>query len=331
MKRKQHRNGISNWALGLLLAGVSLFGLACEENPDDPEDPKDPTFQEVLQAWFSTYNDGQGTEYLSNTGTVYIEGDIDRLADAEPHTYITNRAYGPFSRNVMDLYIPTTPTERMPVVVFIHGGGFTSKDKSDVFQKADIAQYLADGFVVVSANYRWASNSVDDALNTPKPNRECATPAAGCRKDYIFRDGARVIQYLRYASDELNLDPDRIGAWGTSAGGQIVTWVATMPDLADPEHADPVLRESSRLQVVGHSNSQVTGNNLIWPEELAFSDSFWEDMGWYDVTVDIKLHSTHSDLQDTEEGKTLTRIVDYLGAITADDPPMITAEVSPLQ
>ena len=325
MRIKLNRKGFRSWTAGVILAAVGLAGVACDENPADPEDPTPPTFQDTLHDWFSTYNEGQTTDYLTQTGEVYPDGDEVNYPDAADHTYITNRSYGPFPRNVMDLYLPDVENDKMPVVVFIHGGGFTGNDKSDVPQKADIAAYLEEGFAVVSANYRWASNTDEGALNAPIPNGECSTSSAGCRKDYIFRDGARVIQYLRYASDELNLDPDRIGVWGTSAGGQIATWIGTVPDLADPDREDPVLQQSTRIQAVGHSGSQVSGYNMIWPEVLDFSPELWDALGWYDVEVDQRLQSTNEALRTTKEGQTLTRIVDYLGAITEDDPPIITA------
>ena len=44
-----------------------------------------------------------------------------------------------------------------------------------------------------------------------------------------------------------------------------------VPDLAMAEHADPVLRESTRLQVVGHRNSHMpTGASFLWSDLVTF-------------------------------------------------------------
>jgi acetyl esterase/lipase len=59
-------------------------------------------------------------------------------------------------------------------------------------------------------------------------------------------DCARAIQYARYHAKEFNIDPKRVAATGSSAGGMTSLWLAFHGDLADPKNADPVLRESTR-------------------------------------------------------------------------------------
>lgn len=59
-------------------------------------------------------------------------------------------------------------------------------------------------------------------------------------------DAQRAIQTLRSRAKELNLDPDRIGVIGFSAGGHLASTVSTQFSEADPNAADPILRVSSR-------------------------------------------------------------------------------------
>ena len=59
-------------------------------------------------------------------------------------------------------------------------------------------------------------------------------------------DAQRAIQTLRSRAQELNLDPNRIGVIGFSAGGHLASTVATQFAQADPNATDPVLRVSSR-------------------------------------------------------------------------------------
>jgi len=287
--------------------------------------PVDPD-RAFYMAWFSTYNAGQDTEYLERTGMVFEDGDVQRYPDAVPHTFIENASYGPFSRNTMDLYLPHVMAANTPIVMYFHGGGFSSGDKDRVHDnKGDIAAYLAEGVAVASANYRYGSSSSNPDLTPDIPNGTCDGSDGGCRKDYIFRDGARAIQYLKYRAEDLNIDPERIGVWGSSAGGQIALWVATVPDLGDVEHRDPVLRESTRVSVVGHLTSQVSAKTRDWPSLLSFTTSFWSTLGWFDATYDKGLHSTYDALDTSESGQMLLQIVDYYTQIDADGPPTITA------
>ena len=171
---KRHRT------IGLWLAMTSSIVTSTGCGLEDPE-------QDRYLEWFASYNDGQGTEYLNQRGTIYPKGDTERYPDAVPHTFIENVAYGPFSRNVMDVYIPTEATDRTPLVIYFHGGGFSSGEKEKLhLGKADVEKYLADGIAVATANYRYGSNSDANAIDAPIPNGICDGSDKGCRKDYIF-------------------------------------------------------------------------------------------------------------------------------------------------
>ena len=66
------------------------------------------------------------------------------------------------------------------------------------------------------------------------------------------------MQFLRSKAGEWNLDKQRIGAAGGSAGGCSSLWLAYHDDLADPESKDPVARESTRLWCAGVMVPQTT-------------------------------------------------------------------------
>ena len=138
---------------------------------------------------------------------------------------IFDAAYGSHERHRLDLW--RAKSERpTPLVVFIHGGGWHGGDKSAV--PAELLTFmLTHGVSVASINYRYTSIA-------PLPGP--------------LHDGARAIQFLRTKAAEWKLDPRRFGAIGVSAGGCTTLWLAYRDDLADPKSADPVARESSRLQ-----------------------------------------------------------------------------------
>lgn len=99
----------------------------------------------------------------------------------------------------MDIYYPVTKEEKWPVIIHIHGGGFTTGNKG-VFQMADAATLGESGFMTVAVEYRLAP--------------EYKFPA-------MIEDVKCAIRYLRAHASEYNIDSDRFGAIGGSAGGHL--------------------------------------------------------------------------------------------------------------
>ena len=156
-------------------------------------------------------------------------------ADAKPAPDVANAAYGPHKHNTLDLWNAKSAAPT-PLVVFIHGGGFSSGSKEEL-NLAMLTSLLAKGISVMSINYR-------------------LTPETFFPGHYL--DCARAIQFARLHAKEWNLDPQRIGATGVSAGAGTSLWLAFHDDLADPQNADPVLRQSTRLTCVAVQNAQST-------------------------------------------------------------------------
>ena len=112
----------------------------------------------------------------------------------------------------LDLYRPAYAEGALPVVVMIHGGGWTTGDKRDFSALND---YLAArGYVVAAISYRLAP---------------------GARFPAAQEDVAEAIRYLGGLAETHNLDPTRIALVGRSAGGQIAL-------LAAYAAGDPAIR-----------------------------------------------------------------------------------------
>ena len=151
-----------------------------------------------------------------------------RQRGSEPPPTYCNVSYGPNVRQVLDVYLPKSlrPT---PVAVYIHGGAWVTGDKSGVVQYREL---LDAGISVISIGYRYC----------PPENPDADTPAVALP----LRDAARAIQFIRSKSAEWGLAKDRLGIWGASAGACTALWLATHPDMAEPNSSDPVARESTR-------------------------------------------------------------------------------------
>jgi len=66
-----------------------------------------------------------------------------------------------------------------------------------------------------------------------------------------YADIRRAIRFIRHHAKSYNVDPNRIGISGASAGGVISLMMGAAAEEGDPKARDPVDRESTRLQAVG--------------------------------------------------------------------------------
>jgi acetyl esterase/lipase len=66
----------------------------------------------------------------------------------------------------------------------------------------------------------------------------------------IVSDVRRAVRFIRQNAGEYGVDPNRIGVYGGSAGGQLALLLGTTADSGDPSASDAVLRESSRIAAV---------------------------------------------------------------------------------
>jgi acetyl esterase len=151
------------------------------------------------------------------------------VAEAGIKADVADVKYGPHERNVLDLYFPAKKSDKpMPVLVVIHGGGFSTGDKGSL-KVSVLNEARGAGIVVAAINYRYST-----IAPAPAP----------------FLDGARAVQFLRMKAKEWNLDPQRFALSGNSAGAGISLWMAFHDDLADPANGDSMLRESTRVTCV---------------------------------------------------------------------------------
>ena len=85
-----------------------------------------------------------------------------------------------------------------PAIAWLHGGGWRMQDRTaapDLFQ-----HFASHGFTMISIDYRLAPGT--------------------CHPGQLF-DVRRAIRWLREHADDLGIDPDQIGLWGSSAGGHL--------------------------------------------------------------------------------------------------------------
>ncbi|MBL8958731.1 MAG: alpha/beta hydrolase [Gemmatimonadetes bacterium] len=138
---------------------------------------------------------------------------------------VTNVPYATRSASQkLDIHLPTTGAKPYPVVLWIHGGGWSSGDKQLSPTNA-VLTLLTKGIAVVSINYRLSG--------------EAKWPAQ-------MHDVKAALRWVRANAAAYNLDANRVGAWGLSAGGHLAAMLGTtdgIASLTDLSLGNPTMSE----------------------------------------------------------------------------------------
>jgi acetyl esterase/lipase len=126
---------------------------------------------------------------------------------------------------LLDLYVPEKADAPLPLIVWVHGGAWRAGDKANCPAKGQLKR----GYAVASINYRLSQEAIFPAQ---------------------IHDCKAAIRWLRAHAKENNLDPKRIGVWGSSAGGHLVALMGTSGDVKELEGDEGNLDQSSRVQAV---------------------------------------------------------------------------------
>ncbi len=125
----------------------------------------------------------------------------------------------------LDLYRPEEVSGSLPVIVWVHGGGWRRGRK----EKCPAVALVQDGFAVASINYRLTSTA-------PFPAQ--------------IEDCKAAVRWLRANASTYHLDPDRVGVWGHSAGGHLAALLGTSGGVPELEGSGDNMQYSSRVQAV---------------------------------------------------------------------------------
>ena len=132
----------------------------------------------------------------------------------------------------MDLHYPHAINGLWPVAVYVHGGAWPGGDKSGGGGFFDVAELVSRGYLVVSINYRLAPEHIFPAQ---------------------IEDVKCAVRHLRAHAAEYYIDPERIVAWGSSAGGHLVALLGVTDVDDDFDGIGDYQEYSSRvLAVVDH-------------------------------------------------------------------------------
>lgn len=125
----------------------------------------------------------------------------------------------------LDVYVPQQADRPLPLVVWIHGGGWRRGSKD----RCPAARLVPQGFVAASIQYR-----LSDEAKFPAQIEDCKA----------------AIRWLRANAGRFSIDAERIGVWGASAGGHLAALLGTSGDVRQLEGELGNLDQSSRVQAV---------------------------------------------------------------------------------
>jgi acetyl esterase/lipase len=129
---------------------------------------------------------------------------------------------------LLDVYRTRPSGSSRPAVILIHGGGMWTGSRTHMEQSA--RQLAQAGYVAFSVDYRLV-----DAV-------------AGCHRwPAQLDDVQRAVRWVRAHAEDYGVEPERIGAFGWSAGGQLAALLGTR-DTRDV--TAPLARQSSRVTCV---------------------------------------------------------------------------------
>ncbi len=130
----------------------------------------------------------------------------------------------------LDLYMPPQADGSLrPAIVVVHGGGWRSGDKQGGQWSRIPAEYASRGYVAISVNYRLSG--------------EAPWPAQ-------IEDVKAAVRWLRSNASDLRVDPQRIGAYGNSAGAHLVSLLGLVSAEDGLEGSGPNQGHSSLVQAV---------------------------------------------------------------------------------
>jgi len=126
----------------------------------------------------------------------------------------------------LDIYIPDKARKPMPVIIWVHGGGWKGGSKGGISRPVGV---LSQGYALLSVEYRLSGEAIWPAQ---------------------IEDCKAAVRWTRANAGEYGLDPERIGAWGSSAGGHLVAMMGTAADAEKFDTHKEYAGVSARVQAV---------------------------------------------------------------------------------
>ena len=160
----------------------------------------------------------------------------------------TDVPYGTLPEQVLDLYYPPEGKGPWPLIIYIHGGGWTLGNRRECALDGIIAA-IHSGYAVASIDYRLAP-----AVKYP---------------EFLF-DAKTAVRWARANAAEFDFDPTRFAVMGDSAGAHLALLVGFTPDHPECEgeqYGWPGVSSAVQAVVDIYGPSDLAADNAAWVAE----------------------------------------------------------------
>ena len=228
--------------------------------------------------------------------TQLLRGDEPRFDRTEDVIY--GRKFG--TALTMDVFQPKTGRLGLGVVAVISGGWYSSHDS---INPAAMAQWTDRGYTVFAVVH-------------------------GSQPRYTIPDAVadlnRAVRFIRAHANDYQINPDKIGITGGSAGGHLSLMQGTAGDLGNPDAKDPIDRVSSRVQAVACFFPPTDFLNYGKPGEEAIGEGtlvgFPAPFDFHEFDPSKKKFEPINDAAKVHE---IVRQISPINHVSADDPPTL--------
>jgi len=206
------------------------------------------------------------------------------MSDAQTYLDIPYAQWGDVTLH-LDIFLPGHAQGPLPLVVWVPGGGWRNCNKA-----GKRTEFLTrHGFASAAINYR-----VSGVASAPANIQDCKA----------------AIRWMRAHAEPYGIDPDRIGVWGSSAGGHLVALLGTTNGLAEIEGSGNSDGWSSDVQAVCDFCGPSDLTRIAEPEVRRD----------HEVLYDVTAQYLGGPVEERDE---LARLMSPFHHASADCPPML--------
>jgi len=215
------------------------------------------------------------------------------------------------------IFLNPNQKQKLHLLFFIHGGGFTGGDKTVHYNEIDftnlIDHLLSQNIAFASINYRFLEENETEGILKP------------------LNDNKRALQFMRYYSNSLNIDKNKIVLMGSSAGAGTSLWLGFNNYMAQVNASDQTLNESTRVNGLVCLSTQSSYDVLEW-HNSTFKEYAPQGMN-FDVILNLVGEATFLKFYGVNTMAELNTVaiqqdrekLDMLNLLTNDDPEFLVS------
>ncbi|HAZ47533.1 MAG TPA: hypothetical protein DDW76_38380 [Cyanobacteria bacterium UBA11369] len=204
----------------------------------------------------------------------------------------------------LDLFLPQNSSQPLPVLIYIHGGGWWGGDKDlcvkNIQKRQGIEKFIDRGYALACINYRLSDRALFPAQ---------------------IQDVKTAVRWLKQNANKYNLNPDKFGAWGESAGGHLSALLGTSAGVKELEGNPKNPQFYTRIQAVVNLYGPTDFTKVPPAFEQPYTPAVekYKKRPWYQYTV-----ATNRLLGGpVSKNLKLATLANPITHIDANDPPFL--------